>query len=238
MNFFNILKTNKTEDESNNILEETNIGIVNTNETEPQLYIKLKKLDERAVIPSYAHHGDVGMDMTAIDVEYDAEHDTYIYHTGLAFESNFNVAQFLFLRSGNSKKECYLTNGVGIADSAIYRGEIQFRMKNRTSLKVEAELETTRLYTEIFLKSVANWDGNKKSWKKVIEHATEVAKEETTKLIEDFANRAKNFEFAPYKVGDRVGQMVFMNYPTVNIEVVDELSTTERGDGGFGSTGN
>ena len=41
--------------------------------------IKFKKLDENAVIPSYAHYGDVGMDMTAIDLEYDVEHDAYIY---------------------------------------------------------------------------------------------------------------------------------------------------------------
>ena len=37
------------------------------------LEIRFKKLDENAVIPSYAHDGDVGMDMTAISVEYDEE---------------------------------------------------------------------------------------------------------------------------------------------------------------------
>ena len=56
------------------------------------------------------------------------------------------------------------------------------------------------------------------------------------KLI-DMKNRAKNLEFAPYKVGDRVAQMVFLQYPTVNIEVVDELNETVRGDGAFGSSG-
>ena len=96
-----------------------------------EIKVKIKKLHPDAVIPSYSHNGDVGMDMTAISVEYDAEKDMYIYHTGLAFESDFNVGQFLFLRSSNSKTEAYLCNHVGIADSAIYRGEIQFRMKNR-----------------------------------------------------------------------------------------------------------
>ena len=42
---------------------------------------------------------------------------------------------------------------------------------------------------------------------------------------------------APYKVGDRVGQMVVFPYPQVHVQVVDELSETERGTGGFGSTG-
>lgn len=202
-----------------------------------ELFIKIKKLDERAVIPSYAHNGDVAMDMTAISVDYDVETDTYIYHTGLAFESNFNVGQFLFLRSSNSKKECYLTNGVGIADSPIYRGEIQFRMKNRTSLMMYRELMMQRTYMSTFIQKMVFWDGSKKTYN----DAYTLAKNEAEKAMEDVNTRitedAKNLVFAPYNIGDRVGQMVFMNYPTVKLEVVDELSTTERGDGGFGSTG-
>ena len=103
-----------------------------------EIKVFLKKLDERAVIPSYAHYGDVGMDLTAIDVEYDADKDMYIYHTGLAFASDFNIGQFLFLRSSNCETECYLCNQVGIADSAIYRGEIQLRMKLRDSIETMA----------------------------------------------------------------------------------------------------
>jgi hypothetical protein len=45
-------------------------------------------------------------------------------------------------------------------------------------------------------------------------------------------------QYAPYKVGDRIAQMVVLPYPNVHINVVDELSTTDRGEGGFGSTGN
>lgn len=39
------------------------------------------------------------------------------------------------------------------------------------------------------------------------------------------------------KSGDRVAQLVFLQLPTVELELVDELSTTGRGIGGFGSTG-
>ena len=42
--------------------------------------IKIKKMSENAVIPKYAIDGDVGMDLTAIDVEYDEEKDMYILH--------------------------------------------------------------------------------------------------------------------------------------------------------------
>ena len=41
-----------------------------------------------------------------------------------------------------------------------------------------------------------------------------------------------------YKVGDRIGQLIIMPYPTIEFEEVDELSETERGDGGYGSSGN
>lgn len=40
-----------------------------------------------------------------------------------------------------------------------------------------------------------------------------------------------------YKAGDRVAQIIIMPIPYINFEEVDELSETERGDGGFGSTG-
>jgi dUTP pyrophosphatase len=40
-----------------------------------------------------------------------------------------------------------------------------------------------------------------------------------------------------YAVGDRIGQLIIMPYPSVTFKEVDELSTTERGEGGYGSTG-
>lgn len=40
-----------------------------------------------------------------------------------------------------------------------------------------------------------------------------------------------------YNVGDRVGQLVVVKIPQIAIELVDELSESERGTGGFGSTG-
>ena len=36
--------------------------------------------------------------------------------------------------------------------------------------------------------------------------------------------------------GERIAQLVIMNYSVVNFEEVDELEDTERGTGGFGST--
>lgn len=40
-----------------------------------------------------------------------------------------------------------------------------------------------------------------------------------------------------YSPGDRVGQLIVLPYPQVQFEEVEELSITERGEGGYGSTG-
>ena len=40
-----------------------------------------------------------------------------------------------------------------------------------------------------------------------------------------------------YQAGEKVGQLIIIPYPTIYLEQVEELSSTERGEGGFGSTG-
>lgn len=40
-----------------------------------------------------------------------------------------------------------------------------------------------------------------------------------------------------YDVGDRVGQLIILPYPEIEFEEVEELSDSERGEGGYGSTG-
>lgn len=42
---------------------------------------------------------------------------------------------------------------------------------------------------------------------------------------------------APYNPGDRIGQLVIVPLPDVVLEEAVELSETERGSGGYGSTG-
>ncbi|QDP62041.1 MAG: putative deoxyuridine 5'-triphosphate nucleotidohydrolase [Prokaryotic dsDNA virus sp.] len=40
-----------------------------------------------------------------------------------------------------------------------------------------------------------------------------------------------------YLAGDRIGQIMILPYPQIEFEEVNELSDSERGSGGFGSTG-
>ena len=41
-----------------------------------------------------------------------------------------------------------------------------------------------------------------------------------------------------YEVGDKIAQMIILPYPSIQFIETDELSETDRGTGGFGSTGN
>jgi dUTP pyrophosphatase len=148
--------------------------------------IKIKKLDKNAVIPSYAKPGDACCDVTAIDYEYDAEHDLHVYHTGLAFEIPEGYCLKIYPRSSNTKTECYLPNSVGNLDAG-YRGELLVKYKARGLTSLQDQICGV--------------------WKK------------------------------PYNVGDRVAQIQVMPYPKMEFVVVDELSKTERGEGGFGHTG-
>ena len=40
-----------------------------------------------------------------------------------------------------------------------------------------------------------------------------------------------------HEIGDRIGQLIIIPYPEIEFEEVDNLSETERGDKGYGSTG-
>ena len=140
--------------------------------------VKVKKLHPDAVIPKYAYNGDMGMDITAIGVEYNEEKDCFIYHTGLAFEVPNGYGMLLFPRSSNVRTDAYLANHVGVLDSC-YRGELTFCFKNRDR---------------------------------------------------------GNYQM-PYQVGERIGQAVIIPYPKVTFVEVDELTDTERGIRGYGSSG-
>lgn len=45
-------------------------------------------------------------------------------------------------------------------------------------------------------------------------------------------------DYRDYNIGDRIGQIIILPYPQIELELAEELSVTERGEGGYGSTGN
>ena len=136
--------------------------------------VKIKKLNENAVIPRYAHPTDAGLDLVAVSKMKDSDRN-FVYGTGLAFEIPEGFVGLVFPRSSVSARCMTMANSVGVIDSC-FRGEV-----------------TVKFRTHIFAK--------------------------------------------PYDKGDRVAQMIIMPYPHIDFVEVGELSDSDRGDGGYGSTG-
>jgi dUTP pyrophosphatase len=91
------------------------------------MLVKIKKLQESAVIPSYSKIGDAGLDLTATSISYN--NGLFLeYGTGLAIEIPEGFGGFIFPRSSISNYNLTLCNSVGVVDSN-FRGEIKLRFK-------------------------------------------------------------------------------------------------------------
>lgn len=184
-----------------------------------EIEVKFKKLVENATLPTYAHDGDIGMDIMATSVTYNEENDYFEYGTGLAAESARGNAMLLLPRSSVSDTNGYLCNTPGLVDPFTYRGEIKFRYKNRESLE-----------SFIFSCAVRTW--HRLSWFERLGTSLDKIMIEVDETV-----RSNIMAFAPYNIGDKIGQMVMVKTPVVKITEVDVLSETSRGEGGFGSSG-
>lgn len=161
--------------------------------------VRIKKLCENAVIPSYAHTSDAGMDLTATSMKRD-EDGNVVYGTGIAIEIPKGYVGLVFQRSSNFKKTLWLTNSVGVIDSG-YRGEITFKF--RPSIAIPP-----RLWTRIKLR-LKGYKGD------IVQYASPKT----------------------YKIGDRIGQIIILPYPVVKFIESDFLYPSDRGECGYGSTG-
>lgn len=142
--------------------------------------VKIKKLHQDAVLPTYGKEGDAAMDLTAVSRTLDS-YNNVVYGTGLAMEIPLGYVGLIFPRSSITKHHLSLSNCVGVIDSG-YRGEIICKFRE--------------LGTDKVILNVNN-----------------------------------------YQVGDRIAQIMIIPRPEISFIEVDELSDSERGDGGFGSTG-
>lgn len=89
--------------------------------------VNIKKLNESAVIPQYAHDTDAGLDLVATSVEVDDD-GNFVYGTGLAFEIPVGYVGLVFPRSSVSSRSLVMANCVGVIDSG-YRGEVTAKFK-------------------------------------------------------------------------------------------------------------
>lgn len=149
------------------------------------MIVKIKLLNERAVVPSYAHNTDAGLDLVATSRIYDKD-GNITYGTGVAVEIPEGYVGLVFPRSSISKKDLALSNSVGVIDSG-YRGEIFVKFKPTLAVLIDSVSQPS-----------------------VPRH---------------------------YEIGERVAQLIILSYPHIEFSVVDDLSSSERGAGGYGSTG-
>ncbi len=141
--------------------------------------VRIKKLDEKAIIPTYGSEFAAGADLYACleDALTINPHETILVHTGVAMEIPTGFAGLIYARSGiASKRGLAPANKVGVVDSD-YRGEVMVALHNHSAV---------------------------------------------AQTIEN---------------GERIAQLVIAPYVVADFVLSDELDDTERGAGGFGSTG-
>lgn len=137
--------------------------------------ITIKKLNTRATLPSYAHPGDAGMDLYALESVTIEPGERIDVQTGIAMEIPPHYVGLIWDKSGVSLKRGIKVLG-GVIDAG-YRGEIRVGLINLGSERVS------------------------------------------------------------FEAGQKVAQMLIQKVYSPEIIEVSELSDSERGERGFGSTG-
>lgn len=158
--------------------------------------VRIKRLDEKAIIPQYQTSGSAAVDLCACISEpitiYPGSQE--IIGTGMAIDiGDPNVCAKVYPRSGLGSKGLIMGNSVGVIDSD-YQGEIKLICLNR--------------------------------WSR-LPHSYDPKRDIIV---------TKN-EKITINPGDRVAQMIFEPVIRAEFEEVEEFAATERGEGGFGSTG-
>jgi dUTP pyrophosphatase len=140
--------------------------------------LKVRRLDERALLPTRAYPGDAGVDLYALEDAVLSPGERASIGTGIAVEIPAGQAGLVLPRSGLAAKHgITLVNAPGLIDAG-YRGEIRVLMLN--------------------------------------------------------TDRDRSFTLSG---GDRIAQLVLVRIEAPEVVEVDELALSERGAGGFGSSG-
>lgn len=139
------------------------------------MIVQMQQLHEDAVLPSYAHPGDAGMDLVSVEHARIAPGERMTVSIGIAIALPAGHVGLVWDKSGRAAKEG-LTTLAGVIDEG-YRGELKVVLYNTSSEE---------------------------------------------RIVE---------------AGQKVAQLVIQPVVQPAIEIVESLDDTDRGEGGFGSTG-
>lgn len=109
--------------------------------------LKIKKTDDKAIIPNYAHEGDAGLDLYAIKELALSPGERGLVHTGIQIELPKNTEAQIRPRSGLALKNGITTlNSPGTIDEG-YRGEIGVILINHSNevFKVEQGMKIAQM---------------------------------------------------------------------------------------------
>ena len=173
--------------------------------------VKIKRLHPDAVIPKYAHEGDAGFDLVAVEDVVIEPGETKLVRTGLAFELPPGYELQVRPRSGISLRT-KLRVVLGTVDSG-FRGEIGVIVDNIAQKEYYCRGKNQELGV-LYDENAIGIDGR--------ESVTGKSHPAGTYII---------------RKGDRIAQAVIKPVEQAHFVEVDELDETERGAGGFGSSG-
>jgi dUTP pyrophosphatase len=140
--------------------------------------LRVRRLDERARLPTRAYPGDAGLDLYALEEATLAPGERASIGTGIAVEIPDGDAGLVLPRSGLAARHgIALVNAPGLIDAG-YRGELRVLLLN--------------------------------------------------------TDREQPFTVVR---GERIAQLVLVRIETPDVIEVDQLATSQRGAGGFGSSG-
>ncbi len=167
----------------------------------PKIRVKITKLSDKAILPTYAHPTDAGCDIYAAETVTFKPGETKIVKTDLAVAIPPGYEIQIRPRSGMSyKTPMIIPKSPGTIDCE-YRGNVGVIMQNTNGI-VYGEIKEDGDRDIIYIDPTAD----------------------------------------PYTIheGDKIAQMVLNEVPMIDwneVETVDDLGATQRGKGGFGSTG-
>jgi dUTP pyrophosphatase len=115
--------------------------------------IKIRKISEEAVLPSYAHRGDAGMDLYSIEEKVIGAGETALIRTGIQIELPELTEAQIRPRSGLALNHSVtVLNSPGTIDEG-YRGEICIILINhgRERFKVEKHMRIAQMVIARFV---------------------------------------------------------------------------------------
>lgn len=176
------------------------------------IQVKFKRLHPDAVLPKYAKPGDAGMDLCAVEDVVLMPNVPTLVKTGWAIEIPPGYEGQVRSRSGLALKHgVRVVNSPGTLDSS-YRGEIgvilEWGGRANNAIEIRHVSGSTRRVIDI--------------------GPGELVELQAREIFEEVYRVRK---------GDRIAQLVIARFATADPVEAEELSETERGEQGFGSSG-